>query len=117
MSISDRLDEIQTRADKALTGPWEVNPFAHSVRKVGTSKVVCQISVLDNAAFIAHARTDVPALVAALRAVLHLHAETYYDGRICTECVYLEGDELEPEPYPCRTVRAIEDALGRGLDQ
>lgn len=70
MSISDRLDEIQVRADKALTGPWEVNPFAHSVRKAGTSKAVCQLSVLGNAAFIAHARTDVPDLLAAVRAVL-----------------------------------------------
>lgn len=70
MLISDRLDEIQARADKALAGPWEVNPFAHSVRKSGTNKVVCRLSVLDNASFIAHARTDVPALVAALRAVL-----------------------------------------------
>ena len=92
MSINDRLDEIQERANQATDGPWapwldqdgadhmqgllmvgnadavipegewwvegvDVNPIAHTY---------CE----EDRAFIAHARTDVPALLAALRAVL-----------------------------------------------
>lgn len=109
MSITDRLAEIQARADKALAGEWEVNPFAHSVRKAGTGKVVCRLSVLNNAVFIAHARTDVPALVAALRAVLEVHFD---DGGVCGDC-YMQ-DDYAPYlmDYPCPTVRAVEAALG-----
>ena len=68
-----------------------------------------------DAEFIAHARTDLPAMAAALTAVLNVHAPTTADvigdpqGRttlaLCTEC--------DIEDYPCPTVRAITDALSK----
>ena len=64
----------------------------------------------EDAEFIAHARTDVPALVHALRAVLALHkCRTYPDDGIgeptaCTHC--------DNEPWPCPTVRAIRQHIG-----
>src|SRR5690606_29381538 len=69
----------------------------------------------EDAEFIAHARTDVPALVAALRTVLDVHeaVETCYpdwDARACAECSDPENGTTVL--YPCSTVRAIEDALG-----
>jgi hypothetical protein len=48
--MADRLDEIRTRADAATSGPWGV----------WTS--------MDNAAFIAHARSDIPYLLDRLAA-------------------------------------------------
>ena len=66
----------------------------------------------EDAEFIAHARTDVPALVAALRAVLELHVKARpitvaYDTQerrgYCYVCA---------ENWPCRTVTAIHQHLG-----
>jgi hypothetical protein len=60
----------------------------------------------DTAEFIAHARTDVPALVAALRAVLDMHF------------LPAPPSDEDPDPYaccdldcPCPTVRAITAVL------
>ena len=75
----------------------------------------------EDAEFIAHARTDVPALVAALRAVLEVHqdggeSQGYLDDghygdipHCCTECGSLGEYGV---PYPCPTVTAIRQHLG-----
>ena len=66
----------------------------------------------EDADFIAHARTDVPALVAALRAVLNLHFKaqpipaafgTQEGGDYCVTCA---------EDWPCPTVETIRQHLG-----
>lgn len=68
---------IKARADKATAGPWELSP--HSIGKAGwisgehgsyTDIVITAGTdrALTNADFIAHARTDIPALIAALEA-------------------------------------------------
>ena len=86
-------------------------------RKAGgpPGEVACDLATED-AEFIAHARADVPALVAALRAVLKLHKE---DGHgwgpgesFCTECQQGYGLLV---PYPCPTVAAIRQHLGDDL--
>ncbi len=75
-----RLDEIEARANAATAGPWEnANGQVLDVPTM-TNDPDSDCWVADagsasrgeNAEFIAHARTDVPALVAALRAVLAL---------------------------------------------
>lgn len=74
--MTDYLDEIQARADAATPGPWEhVGSYG---RIVSGPVQVCRAygddgTATPDAAFIAHARTDVPRLVAALRAVEALH--------------------------------------------
>lgn len=86
--LTDRLDEIEARADAATPGPWEADVTEVSQHwsrpepwaTVVSSEVHCMaycyggsgrgIERETDAEFIAHARTDVPALVAALRAVL-----------------------------------------------
>lgn len=79
MSISDRLDQIEQRAKGATDGPWEKRTVRgwEKVVSYGTEAMVqlvaeCRHDECDiaDAVFIAHARTDVPALVAALPAVL-----------------------------------------------
>lgn len=106
------LDEIAARADAATEGPW---------RALGTGaaggdhwyicddgEAIASISAQDginedqrepDAEFIAHAREDVPKLVAALRAIEELLA--YWD-------TLADGDR-----YYAATVRArIREALG-----
>ena len=128
----NRLDKIEARANAATEGPWEVKPYngwhdasdeidsfvgpsdATIVEQLGCGccDVGLEVSPTD-AEFIAHARTDVPALIAALRAVLKLHKE---DGHgwgpgesFCTECQQGYGLLV---PYPCPTVTAIRQHLG-----
>ena len=66
-----KLEEIRSRAEKATEGPWElrgggewIHPFGIEVGPMDEG----EIPVAD-AEFIAHSRTDVPKLVAALEAV------------------------------------------------
>ena len=138
MSATDRLNEIEARANAATEGPWtpdeytEVDPdgFYELSRVIAPDPDGddwCAIGVVHtgilrpDAEFIAHARADVPALVAALRAVLELHKPGEgssqgwtlrggygYIEPYCAGCV--ASDEYA-QHYPCATVRAIEEAL------
>ena len=126
MTAADRLDEIEARADAATDGPWETRLFDGLPGKKVVGKrepsdlgrgpivlmqpIFCTEQSADNAEFIAHARTDVPALVAALRAVLNRHRRREaYDGNLdyCVVCVHTYGAD-----WPCPDVRAINTALG-----
>ena len=116
MSAADRLNEIEARANAATEGPWtpdeytEVDPdgfyeLARVIAPDPDGDDWCAIGVVHtgilrpDADFIAHARTDVPALVATLRAVLELHSK---QGAFCRTCEAI---------HPCPTARAIEEAL------
>jgi len=77
------LARVEAAAEAATPGPWTYTAVMHSQAEgVGIPYVesqtgwpaMCQRS--PDAAFIAAARTDVPALTAALRAVLALIEET-----------------------------------------
>jgi len=58
---------------------------------------------------------EVPALVAAVEAVLELHAETYPDLIVDAECpVCVDSTGTYAERWPCPTVTAIQSALGEG---
>ncbi|WP_029090067.1 hypothetical protein [Brevibacterium album] len=58
-----------------------------------------------DAAFISDARSSVPAMAAALTAVLDLHPDVHGECHMCS-------DERGPKPFPCPTRRAVEAALG-----
>lgn len=134
MSAADRLAEIQARADKATDGPWrsrdlddydEETPDAVEVLEPGPSTIAMASArdwdsdydpeMFANAEFIAHARTDVPALVAAVRAVLELHKREWWsegsfrEGVACEACSTAHNSYVD---YPCATVHAVEEALG-----
>lgn len=118
-----RLDEIKARAAAATEGPW-VNDSTEIGRPFpGTDTIDVWVAEschpngdgIDgeaDAEFIAHARTDVPALVAAVEAVLALHEPVGgpSDPRCCPVCVDLSGEYAET--YPCGTATAIRAALG-----
>lgn len=118
------LDEIQARADAATEGPWEAH-LGHGAWMIQDDSCDDIATVHDrmgidddpqaeaNATFIINARSDVPALIKALRAVEALHKEmprTTMIGPYCTHCISsIDGG---PELWPCKTLRAIQQALG-----
>ena len=125
--LTDRLDEIQARAEATTPGPWEADVTEVSQHwsrpkpwvTVVSSEVACMaycyggigrgIERETDAEIIAAARTDVPALVAALRAVLDVTGPHYVTmmrreakfGRTRSSCCCEQ----------CRAVQAIADAL------
>lgn len=153
MSAADFLDQVEARANAATGGPWfPVGPDDEYVRsgdvvgagEPGARDIICERAGNDSV-FIAHARTDVPALVAALRAVLAEHpaVPVYSMADSCgddtdahADAHHIEGGVEGGEwlcagdvwcgecrdvdgdyiTYPCPTVRAIESALGGGSD-
>lgn len=115
MSAADRLAEIEARANAATPGPWETSAVLtlsgrryDSVTGTDVEYDVCEFprspSGIEDGEFIAAARQDVPALVAALRAVLTLHAPhtDQWVGSRCSGC---------SEAYPCQTVLEVEGEL------
>lgn len=124
-----RLNEIEARANAATEGPWryvsifEVGGFVENSRgrelfdwAQDDAGTICAPD--GDAEFIAHARADVPALVAALRAVLALH--TPVDRERVTTCCTCEQwiESTDPEAcieWPCPTVETIHQHLGDDL--
>lgn len=74
MNAAERLDEIEARVAAVEPGPWTVEHGALGgavwVNTPAYPHTIAMHGFPDEAEFIAHARTDVPALVSALRAVL-----------------------------------------------
>ena len=128
------LDAIKARAEAATEGPWTWSGSEAPVLGgyAGTSyryseevieaehhgecgcRSLCQLELTvgkADAEFIAHSRADIPALVAAIAAVLELHQRNMYDE--CIECLSTdEYGEATNVDYPCPTVTAIQSALG-----
>lgn len=83
MTAAERLAEIEARVNAASAGPWVYDaldgrirsadvPPTSTTRRVFSETVFEVYGSCDDADFAAAARTDIPALVAALRAVLEL---------------------------------------------
>ena len=107
MTAADRLNEIEARANAATEGPWIVAIYKNEC-KVETKRErwhVASYASPEDAAFIARARTDVPALVAALRAVLDLA------DRWATQSTDYDEDTEQQIDDGEAIVRAIEEAL------
>lgn len=124
------LASIKERAEAATPGPWRwdedfgdggdtglalTNDSGAEV--VGAYNHHCcsfrdDPSVEDNdAAFIAHSRTDLPRVADALLAVLELHVirgRNIWGDPVCNECSPVQ-------PFPCPTVKAITEALEASL--
>ena len=131
----NRLNEIEARANAATEGPWEWEGEAKAEWEIGANSLVpsrrpddpvlygygydasgIEVKTPADAEFIAHARTDMPDMAAALRAVLKLHKEDVHGWgpgeSFCTECQQGYGLLV---PYPCPTVTAIRQHLGDDL--
>ena len=104
----NRLNEIEARANAATEGPWEAHGSLIT-SLTGPGGEVAEASGQDTE-FIAHARTDVPDMAAALRAVLKLHK--HHAGRGGEHCGRCFPDEWG---WPCATVAAIHLHIGDDL--
>lgn len=111
----NRLDEIEARANAATEGPWEWDPqdgWLGTEDEVTVGWKWGTLTQEGDGQFIAHARTDVPALVAALRAVIDLHRTIRTSGaggnvyEVCQTC---------NQTAPCAYVRTIHRHLGDDL--
>lgn len=135
-TAQERLAEIKARAAAASEGPWEAHICGGATDGTGTS--ICEPGTHANgvwsqpdqrdivrdetgqfttadAVLVAHARTDVPDLVAALEAVLDVHQPVDIEPSetICKGCsTKISTAFYEPTvEWPCPTVQAISTAL------
>lgn len=129
MSISDRLDQIEQRADNATEGPWwgsmlgpHVEMFAGTGS--GSDPMIANGMRPGDAEFIAASRTDVPDLLAAVRAVLdacdRIDASIIPSGdfevgqKSVTQTVRMVVErKLSTVPSAAESARAIATALGK----
>ena len=126
MSAIDRLSEIEARANAATEGPWAVVVEDGVILALVLTDEDDGLMFGDNgydapivtetgedADFIAHARTDVPALVAALRAVMEAIEKR---GKRATEVLppslaARAVSSYQFNVYASDIIRAIEEAL------
>lgn len=126
MDITEELEEERRICDAATAGPWEwqqrtmgdeltkptllgdpndPDPLRRAMAYGHPWNILKTTGdwrpTEEDATFIAHARTVLPQRNAALRDVLGLHCRGVYGE--CVECA-------PGTPYPCSTVRAIEEA-------
>lgn len=112
----NRLNEIEARANAATEGPWWADwrftdwEVCCTVGDHGLPALIASDADGEDAEFIAHARTDVPDMAAALRAVLKLHK--HHAGRGGEHCGRCFPDEWG---WPCATVAAIHLHIGDDL--
>ena len=117
----NRLNEIEARANAATEGPWMGirYPDGFLGRVIGGNGFGVAEDFPDDAdaEFIAHARTDVPDMAAALRAVLDLHARSGHTRSVGFPRA--DRDEhyclADQQAWPCPTVTAIRQHLGDDL--
>lgn len=125
----ERLEQIQARAVAATPGPWDCyGDGAHEVFDAGEysdgdpGEVVAPVvTKLNDAEFIAHAREDIPALlaeVARLREALTITDEMVERGavalfRASTDEDWETGpDESERDEWRAQARVALEAAMG-----
>ena len=112
--MTSRLDAIKARAAAATEGPWRVQldgfdygPWDEVYVDNARGECPCTPCGVSNAEFIAHARSDVPVLVAAVEAALNMPGEV-------VECGYpLDSEWASGYTAALVDVRAvIRQALG-----
>ena len=106
------LAEIRARAEAATEGPWSVHRSERTGTYVtrpdllGIAREWSLVWQDGDAEFIAASRTDLPALLAAVEAVMGLHSPIERrDGPVCDHC--LHSPRVGAYPYPCPTVQAL----------
>lgn len=105
------LDHAQQLDQAATQGPWEEDGSLIGPRPGASVAQAWGVRWKADGAFIAHARTALPAAVAALRAVSELHAPFQAGRPFCGVCAEAD-DTAHPLPWPCPTIQAIQAAIG-----
>ena len=125
VTAADRLAQIEARVEAATEGPWDAVQGATPGMvwvELRHRATICDFPYeqgsQEDAEFIAHARQDIPALLAAVREALGLHRPVPHcpsDTHARSESTCPCGVQICGQCYhhwPCPTVRTIEDALG-----
>ncbi len=98
-----RLEEIKARAEAATEGPWKA-VRTQIANDIYGRKHIGHITYDANADFIAHSRTDIPALVEALEVAVRALTEISDDIHTMEETIYCShADEA---------LKQIEEKLG-----
>lgn len=119
-SITQALDEMQARCNAATEGPWEIYDDGWDISVCtagdGTPGITYVAEKLrqgrdegeSDARFVAASRTDMPKLIAALRAVLEVVQDEYH-ADTCDSV-------LSQEDYPCTCWKSeITNAIAKAL--
>lgn len=102
------VDVEHTKALEAAATPGPWTPSKHyrtNIVSDSTGQILCQSMNAANREFIAHARTVVPALVAAVERVQALHTPDEFG--MCEGCGSNEHG-YAIVPHPCPTIRELE---------
>lgn len=105
------MDVEHTKALEAAATPGPWTPSKHyrtNIVSDSTGQILCQSMNAANREFIAHARTAVPALVAAVERVQALHVQylpAEVDFDCCAHCNQNSGGYVT---WPCPTIQALE---------
>src|SRR5690625_1706277 len=112
----EELAEIKERAEKASEGPWDVdvpvdycanceNGYEIVQSELFLAPIVAELNVADDAEFIAHAREDIPKLLAEIERLRELlnkayqygtSSDAYRDERVIEEIYeYIYGGDSE----------------------
>lgn len=122
MKLTDLLDEIQRLDKEATKGPWVAHPGVKYVYTTEAGMVLDRAWVDQPDADLhlaALARTALPKLAKALRAVLEVHQKTEHQRAYG----FPKADKWEHyciadnQSWPCDTHKAITDTLGDDDDQ
>ena len=132
MTIDTRLAEIRARVEAATEGPWTPMEYDHNPGDQGVpilgggergsmaAHLTAYTMTLSNvdqseadAEFIAASRTDLPALLAAVEAVLELHLRSGHTRSVGFPRAgqwehYCVADQ---QSWPCETITALTAAL------
>ena len=122
--IQDVLSAMRARTEDLVPGPWTWSVGTVEALDYDGQPVVLferengHVTTRNEVAFVAHARTDMPALIAAVEAVLALHKPLHaldvatrpaHHTNVCIGCGTDDGNW---QVWPCPSVRAITEALG-----
>lgn len=113
-AITERLAEIEARTNAVPKGPWVIE--GDYPQRVTNAEALVIAECFEGAQwspsiaeFIAHARTDVPALLAAVEVALKPHEpQTTAHGVVCPRCSVAAVQLVHA---PCGEVQVIAAAL------
>lgn len=114
----DRLSEIRARCDAATPGPWQHESDYGAYIRDANGANVCLLYHSEDAAFIAHAREDIPYLLTEVERLSGDYDEAnraYHEWFKEAQNATARAEKAEAEL--CQCCRAFSDATGHGWDE
>ena len=123
-NLTELLAETKAIVEAATPGPWELNKhnpteilqiYSAEFEGINSGEWVCEPVDEENGAFIAHARSMMPALIEALELAVLQRTEVVRGVR----AVFIQhtGIDLEPEPELSEMDQALADIIRKAGDR